>query len=275
MFEHVVLGTDFSDSWRSACRFLRPLKALLGIDRITLVHVLDVHPLSPEENLRRKFKPRLDQLAANVSAETGIPIETHMRTGSAVHSLLTTAHELDADAIMVACRGESTLREMFLGNVVLDLARLTDRPLLILPSHQDPATDTGPVLLATDASAACADAESQFEALIADGHPGLVLTVEPNQSDANHARIESHARSLAAGSDKANASIVHGNPRQLIAETARQQQARLIIVGQRGHNPLEQLLLGSTAEAVCRRAVCPVLLVPGTATPRDVDDSAG
>ncbi len=41
----------------------------------------------------------------------------------------------------------------------------------------------------------------------------------------------------------------------------------LVIVGKRGRSALKDLLLGSTAEAVCRHGQRPVLLVPGDAKP--------
>ena len=38
-------------------------------------------------------------------------------------------------------------------------------------------------------------------------------------------------------------------------------EADLIVVGSQGHSPLEDLMLGSTAEGIVRRASCPVLTV--------------
>ncbi len=48
----------------------------------------------------------------------------------------------------------------------------------------------------------------------------------------------------------------------MIARTAESEDMNLVIIGKRGRNPMRDILLGSTAEGVCRRAVCPVLIVP-------------
>src|SRR5690348_3995238 len=48
--------------------------------------------------------------------------------------------------------------------------------------------------------------------------------------------------------------------REILA-TARAWRAGLIVIGTRGRRGLERVLLGSTAEAVVRRAQCPVLCV--------------
>lgn len=48
----------------------------------------------------------------------------------------------------------------------------------------------------------------------------------------------------------------------VILDTARRENAQLVVVGKRGHNRLRELMLGSTAEAVCRGAAVPVALIP-------------
>lgn len=55
-----------------------------------------------------------------------------------------------------------------------------------------------------------------------------------------------------------------GTPAAVIAEVAAELKVRLIVVGTRRHHGVERLLGGSTAEAVARRAPCPLLVVPST-----------
>lgn len=52
-----------------------------------------------------------------------------------------------------------------------------------------------------------------------------------------------------------------GVPSQVIVESAKEQQAELVVIGTRGLSGVEHLLLGSTAERVVQRAGCPVLSV--------------
>lgn len=52
-----------------------------------------------------------------------------------------------------------------------------------------------------------------------------------------------------------------GHPADAIEEVAREWRADLIVVGSHGRSGLGRVLLGSVADAVVRRAPCPVLLV--------------
>lgn len=54
---------------------------------------------------------------------------------------------------------------------------------------------------------------------------------------------------------------------EAIHREALRQEARLVVIGSRGHGRLSKLLLGSTSDAVLRDAPAPVLLVP----PNDLD----
>ncbi len=53
-----------------------------------------------------------------------------------------------------------------------------------------------------------------------------------------------------------------GHPATVILEQARRMGAAYIAIGSHGHTAFFDLLLGSTASAVLRRARCPVLVVP-------------
>ncbi|MCX6926594.1 MAG: universal stress protein [Verrucomicrobia bacterium] len=52
-----------------------------------------------------------------------------------------------------------------------------------------------------------------------------------------------------------------GDPPFGIVDTAKELGIDLIIISTHGHNGLERVLLGSTAEKVVRHAGCPVLVV--------------
>lgn len=68
------------------------------------------------------------------------------------------------------------------------------------------------------------------------------------------------------------ATVVTGNAVEAIVEFARDQNADLLVMCTHGRTGLAHVLMGSTAEAVVRKAPCPVLTLrqpmPVSATPR-------
>jgi nucleotide-binding universal stress UspA family protein len=58
-----------------------------------------------------------------------------------------------------------------------------------------------------------------------------------------------------------NSEVVLGVPFQQIIQRAESIKADLIVIGTHGHMPLENVLVGSTAERVVRRSKVPVLTV--------------
>jgi nucleotide-binding universal stress UspA family protein len=55
--------------------------------------------------------------------------------------------------------------------------------------------------------------------------------------------------------------IVHGDPAAEIVRVAGERQVDLIVVSSHGRTGLGRIIFGSTAEAVVRHAICPVLVV--------------
>lgn len=98
----------------------------------------------------------------------------------------------------------------------------------------------------------------------------LLGKVEPPVDFAVHAR---HARKLlenewtvplrAAGVTY-ETRVVEELPADAIVDTALEVNADLIVVGARGLNPFEELLVGSTTKTVLASAKCPVLVIPAS-----------
>jgi nucleotide-binding universal stress UspA family protein len=53
----------------------------------------------------------------------------------------------------------------------------------------------------------------------------------------------------------------HGEPAPMILEHARDTSADLIIIGSRGLNPLQEIVMGSVSSRVAKRAKCPIMIV--------------
>ncbi|HWP81868.1 MAG TPA: universal stress protein [Bacteroidota bacterium] len=73
--------------------------------------------------------------------------------------------------------------------------------------------------------------------------------------------LDSLIKKEIAGRVKARQVIRTGKPFYEIIQYAREEKMDLIIIATHGHTGVEQILFGSTAEKVVRKAPCPVLVV--------------
>lgn len=98
---------------------------------------------------------------------------------------------------------------------------------------------------------------------------GMVVDIPRLDLDPTRARLERMT------ADDPNVRVIHklviGEAAEEILRTAEEDQVDLIVMGTHGRGGLSRLLMGSVAEAVMRKAVCPVLTVrsPGPAAKRE------
>jgi len=269
MLTHVLVAVDFSPATQLLIARLNALCAL-GVKQATLVHVLSTrYPSAPAETHRAIYEDQLKQLAGQ--CERGISVQTRIETGMPGYTLVQAAKELRADLILAGKSGYRRWRELLLGSTALDLARLTDRPLWLEPTgpeeKQQPQALLRSVLLATDGSESAKPAEELFTQLAAEFQRAIALNVvaalDQNDIQIETSDAERSLAEIAAKVDGLQTIIVpDGDPPIVIAQTAQREDIDLIIVGKRGRSPIQGLMLGSTAEAVCRRSQRSVLLVP-------------
>ncbi|TVP78767.1 universal stress protein [Thioalkalivibrio sp.] len=274
MFEHILVAVDFSPAWARLEGQLERLRAL-GCRRLTLAHVLVAgYTQAPEVGHGPYYEDRLEEMAARLR-DRGLEADTVVCAGAVAAELEREARERGAGVILAGSHGHSTLRDMFLGSTVLDLARRARRPLLLAPTAGEVPLEEAPVcrpLLATDGSKAAEAAEEAFLKILPECRRGVVVSVgrwddDPDRADERRA-IETHVEGLAqrAGERGFDTALVgQGKPSVVIGRVAEEKGADLVIIGKRGRNPVTDLLIGSTAEAVCRQARRLTLLVPGGA----------
>lgn len=260
--ERAVVGIDFSPTTEQLVAAL-PTLARLGIRRLTLVHVIGGHyPQAPEERHRAHYEPRLDELAARVA--NGLSVGWQLRVGHVGSQLIEAAAATDADVIVVGSRGHTPWRDLFLGSTVLELARTSRRPVLLVPLPLRQPLGGGGVVLATDSTWSAASAE-RLGAALAARVGGIVVTVLPPSDEGDRAppydldAIRHHLREVTGGTMPVT--VEYGPLPEAIARIAAERDADLIVVGARGRTALAGLLLGSTAEHLLRTASRPVLLV--------------
>lgn len=261
-FEHAVVGVDFSPSTEQLLVWL-PHVERLGISRMTLVHVIGGHyPQAPEERHRQHYLPRLQGFAERLG--DGLSVTTELRVGHVGSQLEEAASTGFADVIVAGSHGHTPWRDLFLGSTVLELARTSRWPVLLVPLHAPPPAAGGGIVLATDGSPSAAGAE-RIGAALARHVGGVAITVLHPRSRAQQggedpaAAAQSHLSGIADG--VLDTRVDHGPLPETVAALANERAADLIVVGARGRTPLAGLLLGSTAEHLLRTASRPVLLV--------------
>ncbi|WP_018864024.1 universal stress protein [Thioalkalivibrio sp. ARh3] len=271
MFEHILVAVDFSPAWGQMETQLDRLRAL-GCRRLTLAHVLaEGYTRAPEVGHVPHYEERLNAIAATVR-EQGFEVEKAIGVGNVATELERIAATHGAGVILAGSHGHSTLRDLFLGSTVLELARRARRPLLLVPFGDGVTLEPTPVcrpLLATDGSAAAAGAEAAFLEVLPRCRRGIVVSVgrwdDAPEREPEREALEGHVKQLAQRAGERGFDTVllgQGKPSAEIGRVAEEKGADLLIIGKRGRNPITDLLLGSTAEAVCRQARRLTLLVP-------------
>ncbi len=265
MFEHILVATDFSPAWP----LLRQrLETFAESGRTaTLVHVLSTrYPAVPEVLHRPYYEQRLSEEAAELQA-LGFTVCWQIRTGEPGMELTTAAAEADADLLLLGSRGHGRAYAFLLGSTALDAARTTSIPLWLEPIERSTARLRDTLLLATDGSESALAAERMFIALRPRFSRAMAMTCTAGTGEAEQAEALAHLAALAKDGDGVETHVILEDPITAIVSMARDLSAGLVIVGKRGRNPIVDLLLGSTAEAVCRNAACAVLLVPSVPSP--------
>lgn len=79
-------------------------------------------------------------------------------------------------------------------------------------------------------------------------------------------QLEHLVKTIEARGFKAQAILENGPAAQAILEVARKRKVDAIVLGARGHTALYNLIIGSTTQAVLKKATCPVVVVPPLAT---------
>ncbi|MDZ7712298.1 MAG: universal stress protein [Rhodovibrio sp.] len=268
--DHVLVAVDFSPAWENLKQRLGYLKPW-GVRKLTLVHVLSTrYPAAPAETHRDAYTGDL-KAAADALQQQGFTVETELRTGEPGYELVQAAREHSADMILAGARGHSRFHDFFLGSTALDLARLADRPVWLEPLDAEVVSDTTRILLATDGSEAAGGAERYFAALAPKAERALALQAvvcsDPQDAECEEADAKRHLADLVSRTAGIETRTDCGPAPQVIAERAAEGEFSLILVGKRGRTALQELFLGSTAEAVLRAGRRPVLLVPGDALP--------
>ena len=225
-----------------------------------------------KDAVRREMENRGNQitnLAVERLKEVGIPTEVVVTRGDPRFLIPFFARKWSSDLIFVRAHVHKDFEHWMLGSVARAVVSSPPCAVQIVRNQtKDHAHTLGSarkVLLATDGSeTSMAAAEALAGRPWPEGSEFRIVTVEEpwliRSTSVTH-NIESAERVLASAGLKATATVLSGNPKEVILEEAKKWNADLIVVGSHGGRRFKRFLLGSVSEAVAMNAHCSVVVV--------------
>lgn len=290
----ILVPTDFSERAERALPHALWMAEEFGAE-LHLLHALVLHGDDPgradefpdlqdaHEQLRRWAAGRMEESVAEVDTARVPVVEAQERGIAAAPTIVEYADDHDVDLVVMATHGRRGVRRMLLGSVAEEVLRTAGCPVLTV-RPEDAVEPGGPpenILVPVDFSEHAELALASAGALARHFGAGLdVLHViadlgvpDPYFADAAELRALTKAardrvpEALADTAERvlgdlpAGTHMEVGTPAATIAEFAEENGADMIVVGSHGRTGVQRVFLGSVAEAVVRRASCPVLTV--------------
>lgn len=295
MIKRILFATDFSRWARRAedyaCALACSWKASL-----TVLSVAEFPPgLNPDYPVNQQYladllKQTSSQLAdlKGRAERRGIAVTTRVATGIPSEETIAAAGAEDADLLVVGTRGKTGLAHVLLGSTAERVIRGAPCPVLTVRMEQGDGEDDGVlsrpvsverILVPVDFSDCSLDA-LEYAAVVAQqakasltllhvlepvsygldftiGHVGTREQVRESWTK----RLEELTSVLRAAQVPVASQLRGGLPADSILDSAQTLPCDLIVMGTHGRRGISHALAGSVAEAVLRKARCPVLTV--------------
>lgn len=295
--ERILLATDFSDCAGRAEEYAL-FVAQACAAKLDVLHVLEFQPgMDPEyqvnslylEELRKDAANRLEEFVRR-AAQQGVTATRREVLGIPSQCINEAARESEADLVVLGTHGRTGLEHILLGSTAERVVKGAPCPVLTvrLPRDRDrgpaAAGGTAPprvrnVLVPVDFSDCSLEAwayavqvAKQFDAAVTLLHVmepvsyGLDFTLSHARDERKmRERLETRLFDLVASLKDLSLTGRHvlrgGAPADSILECAGKDGCDLIVMGTHGRRGMSHFVSGSVAEAVLRRASCPVLTV--------------
>ncbi|MEX2516887.1 MAG: universal stress protein, partial [Gammaproteobacteria bacterium] len=273
MFNTALIALDMTPAEQPIINCLPDLQHW-GIQKVVLSHVIKVGYMQGATLAHEKdYVDWLEKLAQPLR-DSGLEVAVRIRaSGVPADEILEAAAEHKADLIVIGSRGHNLISKLFLGSVAREVIRKTTLPLLL--EWVEPTADSTQqkceavcrqtlrhVLLATDLSESANAAEQAAVHLAPKAEQvdcvyvmeGADSRAEKLSSSAAQAALAALVQRIEAAGGHGDSFVLQGKASSEIAHHAANRNVSLIVVGKRGQNPLESLLLGSTAANLCEIA---------------------
>jgi nucleotide-binding universal stress UspA family protein len=264
---------------------------------LTVLSVAEFPPgLNPDYPVNQQY---LADLLKNASSQLvdlkgraerrGMAVTTRVATGIPSEEVITAARAEDSDLIVVGTRGKTGLAHVLLGSTAERVIRGAPCPVLTVrmepaDTKQEEGALSRPVtleriLVPVDFSACSLDALEYAVVVAQQAKASLMLlhVLEPVSYGLDFTlghsrtrelvrenwtkRLEDLASSLKVTDIPVEVRLRGGLPADSILDSAQTLPCDLIVMGTHGRRGISHAISGSVAEAVLRKALCPVLTV--------------
>jgi len=295
LITRILFATDFSQWARRAedyaCALACSWKASL-----TVLSVAEFPPgLNPDYPVNHQYLADLLKTASSQLVDLkgraerqGIAVTTRVATGIPSEEVITAARAEDSDLIVVGTRGKTGLAHVLLGSTAERVTR--GAPCPVLTVRMEPADNEGEstlsrpvtlerILVPVDFSDCSLDAFEYAVEVAQQAKASVMLlhVLEPVSYgldfDLGHIRtredvraswtkrLEELASSLRHPDVAVDVQLRGGFPSDSIIDSVQTLPCDLIVMGTHGRRGISHALSGSVAEAVLRKARCPVVAV--------------
>ncbi len=280
MSKKILVATDFSELGRAAVAAALEL-AQAWDAKVDVLHVFSMlgmpdaggYSAAQMQGLEANAHRELAEAASRVGPYLG---ETLLRFGEPAARILRTAHDRDADVIVLGSHGRSGLSRLVLGSTAEDVLRRAHVPVLLIRQPHKARTrtiavavDLGPESEHVLASAfELANSLDDARVHVLHAYAPVVVPSEYGGGtipyESLHKAARESLRELAAPYAKlptmGNCVVDLGDPTTVILELADALSVDLLVLGTHGRQGLARLMVGSVAESVLRQAHMPVLI---------------
>ncbi|WP_319244523.1 universal stress protein [uncultured Propionivibrio sp.] len=288
--QRLLVATDFSQM--AGCAIERAVRiAKFTGAHLHLIHVLTPALLDKLQQLSEGVSPetngnlldaatnKLQTLAGKIREQHGIPVGSHVASGSLVTSITNCANALRADLLIIGFCGASLMRHFLLGSTAERLTTKAPCPFLVI---KNPATDAyRSVLVPVDfteislrsvLSARLITPENEISLLHAFEAPfegklryaGIGKDTIRTYRTAARQEVIHKLRGLCRQAEipiqRANFLAIHGKPSLHILAQETLRKCDLIVMGKHGEGMFENLLVGSVTRQVVTKSRCDILV---------------
>ena len=281
MLRSAMVPVDFGENFSYVLKFAEGLSEL-GVKRVVLGHAVDAAGLEGPVIAKKvdTVREKIHGMTGDLEA-AGLDVECRCATGEVIDTLVALAAEAHVDMIVAGTHGKGVLNKLIQGSVSEDLVTQSGVPTMmvrydLLRAAEHPADVARAfgrqVLLPTDFSASSMRAlMSLFEVPKSAIGTLYIMNVADQSLTGDKARkaeegaefqLENMVKMAAENGISARPVVKRGDAKRTILQEANERRATGMLVGSRGANPIQEVVLGSVSLTLMRQASCPVMIVP-------------